>query len=182
MTHHRDHSPDHLVLMGVAGSGKTTLAGVLAERLGWTVAEADEFHPAANVAKMAAGTPLDDDDREPWLASIRTWMDDRHAAGDTTVLTCSALRRRYRDALRQAGGRVVFVHLSGSRDLVAERMAGRTGHFMPPALLPSQFSTLEPLADDEDGATLDIGATPDDLATAVLDRFALTPTPSRSTR
>ena len=101
----------HLVVMGVAGVGKTTVAALLADRLGWAVAEADDFHPTANIVKMASGVPLDDDDRWPWLRAIRDWTTEQETAGQDSVVTCSALKRRYRDVLRQAAGRVRFVHL-----------------------------------------------------------------------
>ena len=163
----------HLVVMGVAGCGKTTVAQLLAERLGWTVAEADEFHPTANIAKMASGVPLDDDDRWPWLRAIRDWTSEQEAAGRDTVVTCSALKRMYRDVLRQADGRVRFVHLDGSVDLIGDRLQKRTKHFMPPTLLPSQFAILEPLAEDEDGVVVPVRGTPDDVADEALRRLGL---------
>ena len=153
-----------IVLMGVAGSGKTTVAGLLADRLGCVRAEADDFHPAANVAKMASGIPLDDDDRRPWLAAIGVWIGQQERAGRTAVVTCSALKRAYRDVLRAASPHVVFVHLTGTPELLAARMAGRKGHFMPPALLDSQLATLEPLAPDELGIALDVRQPPEVVA------------------
>jgi gluconokinase len=161
--------------MGVAGSGKTTVAALLAERLGWPTAEADEFHPAANVAKMAAGTPLTDDDRWPWLRAIATWIGEQDDAGRSSIVTCSALKRAYRDVLAAAPGRVRFVHLAGDASLIAERMGHRTGHFMPTALLPSQFATLEPLEPDEDGVTVTVDAPPATVADEVLRALDLTP-------
>ncbi|GAB3103990.1 gluconokinase [Isoptericola nanjingensis] len=158
----------HLVVMGVAGSGKTTIAGMLAERLGVDVAEADEFHPQANIDKMSAGTPLTDADRAPWLAAIRDWLTGETDSGRSAVVTCSALKRSYRDVLRGAHGRVRFVHLDGTPELLADRMAHRSGHFMPPALLPSQLATLEPLDDDEDGIRIDVAATPEEIVDSVL--------------
>ena len=149
----------HLVIMGVAGSGKTTVAGLLAQRLGWPSAEADEFHPAANVAKMAAGTPLTDDDRWPWLDAIARWIGEQDAAGRSSIVTCSALKRSYRDVLAAAPGRVRFVHLAGDPAVIAERMGHRTGHFMPTALLDSQFATLEKPTADEHAVILDISHT-----------------------
>ncbi|ASR56907.1 gluconokinase [Cellulomonas sp. CW35] len=163
----------HLVVMGVSGSGKTTVALLLAERLGWTFAEADDFHPEANVALMAAGTPLTDEDRAPWLASIAHWVSQRDAEGVSTVLTCSALRRAYRDVLRGGGGRVRFVHLAGDPEVIATRMAARTDHFMPPSLLPSQLATLEPLEDDEDGVVVPIGAPPAQVVDDALRALGL---------
>ena len=144
--------------MGVSGSGKTTVARQLAERLGWSFAEADEFHPPQNVAKMASGVPLDDADRWPWLADLRDWLDARAAAGQDVVLTFSALKRAYRDVLRSAAPRVRFVHLSADRAVLAERMGLRSGHYMPASLLDSQLAALEPLADDEDGVVVDVDA------------------------
>lgn len=135
----------HLVVMGVAGCGKTTLAAALSKELGWQFAEGDEFHPAANIAKMSAGHPLNDEDRWPWLDRIVAWTADQDAQEHSTVVTCSALKRAYRDRLATAPGRTLFLHLVGSPDLLGERMAHREGHYMPTSLLPSQFAALEPL-------------------------------------
>ena len=132
-----------LVVMGVAGSGKTTIAAVLAERLGWRLLEGDAFHPPANVAKMAAGTPLTEDDRWPWLRAIAAEIDAIRAAGGSAVVACSALKRAYRDVLIGDRPDVRLVYLHGGRSLIGERLAARKGHFMPPALLDSQFATLE---------------------------------------
>ena len=161
----------HLVIMGVSGSGKTTIANLLSKRLGWIAAEADEFHPAANIAKMTAGTPLTDEDRWPWLYSIRDWMGTQAGNGRCTIVTCSALKRTYRDVLAQAAGTVHFIHLDGSSATLAERMKTRTGHFMPPSLLPSQLSTLEPLAPDENGLRIDIGHSPTEIVETVLEHL-----------
>ncbi|MHC6591665.1 gluconokinase [Arthrobacter sp. C152] len=161
----------HLVVMGVAGSGKSTLAAALSHQLGWACAEADEFHPAANIAKMSQGIPLEDEDRWPWLQEIRDWMTAKAAEGQSTVLTCSALKQSYRELLAGAEGRVLFLHLDGGADLIGQRMQGREGHFMPPTLLPSQLATLEPLTAQELGAgslRLDISRTPDELVAAVV--------------
>ena len=154
--------------MGVAGSGKTTLAGILQDRLGRPYAEADDFHPQVNIDKMAAGTPLDDDDRRPWLEAIRDWLSEQTRAGRPSVVTCSALKRSYRDLLRTAEGRVRFVHLTGGTELLEDRMAHREGHFMPTTLLPSQLATLEPLGDDEDGVTVVVDVPPDVVADRTL--------------
>lgn len=162
---------EHLVLMGVAGSGKTTLAEILRDRLGRPYAEADEFHPPANIEKMSAGTPLDDDDRWPWLRAIRDWLTEQTRAGQPSVVTCSALKRAYRDVLREAEGRVRFVHLTAEQDVLAQRMSGRSGHFMPTTLLPSQLSTLQPLGDDEDGVTVTVDVPPQEIADRVLARL-----------
>ncbi|WP_051386494.1 gluconokinase [Actinokineospora inagensis] len=153
--------------MGVAGSGKTTVAALVAGRLGVPLAEADEFHPAANIAKMRSGHPLTDQDRMPWLAAIAEWIGERGRDGGG-VVTCSALKRSYRDLLGRAAPRVVFVYLHGTREVLADRMRGRTGHFMPVSLLDSQLADLEPLAADEDGWTLDITHTPGELAEAAV--------------
>lgn len=145
-----------IVVMGVSGSGKTTVAQLLAERVGALFAEADEFHPQANIDKMSAGHPLDDADRAPWLADIAAWLNERTNAGELAVVACSCLKRAYRDVLRVTGPGVRFVHLAGPQNLVAERVHTRTGHFMPPELLDSQYADLEPLGDDEAGVTLDV--------------------------
>lgn len=163
----------HLVIMGVTGSGKTTVASILATRLSWPYAEADEFHPAANVAKMSAGTPLRDEDRWPWLRTIAAWIAAQDAAGSNSVVTCSALKRSYRDILAAAPGRVRFVHLDGSPELIGERLGARTGHFMPPDLLPSQFAALEPLQPDEDGVVVPVAVSPHSVADAVLGALHL---------
>ena len=156
-------APLCVVVMGVSAVGKTTVAVQLAERLGLPYAEADDFHPPANVARMRAGTPLDDADREPWLRALGAWLGERAADGSGGVITCSALKRRYRDTLRAACPGVIFVHLSGSRELIAERIGGRTGHFMPASLLDSQFAALEPLGPDEHGVVLDVGPAAEQL-------------------
>ncbi|MFJ8817924.1 gluconokinase [Amycolatopsis thermoflava] len=152
-----------IVVMGVAGSGKTTVGSALAERLGVEYAEADAFHPPANIAKMSSGHPLDDDDRWPWLHAIAAWISGHQATGG--VVSSSALKRRYRDVLR-TGGDVWFLHLDGPRDVLAERMQGRTGHFMPVSLLDSQLADLEPLETDERGLIADILEAP----SAIVDR------------
>lgn len=165
--------PVHLVVMGVSGSGKTTLARLLADRLGWPSAEADEFHPPANVAKMEAGVALTDDDRWPWLEAMRDRLTEQARAGRSTVVTCSALRRAYRDVLRQATGRVRFVHLKAPPQTIGVRLSHRAGHFMPPSLLPSQYATLEPLGDDEDGVTVVVDVPPEEVADRALRALGL---------
>ncbi|WP_436994821.1 gluconokinase [Streptomyces sp. enrichment culture] len=156
--------------MGVSGSGKTTVGTALAERLGVPYAEADDFHPPENVAKMASGVPLTDEDRAPWLDAIAAWL--KAQEGEGGVVTCSALKRVYRDRLRRAAPEVFFLHLDGSPELIGERLSGRTGHFMPSALLRSQFETLEALDADEAGAVVPIDGTPQEVTelavTAVL--------------
>jgi len=139
--------------MGVSGSGKSTVGAALARRLGVPFADADAFHPQANIAKMAAGTPLTDDDRYPWLEAVGQWLADHENGG---VMSCSALKRGYRDRLRSHCPRIEFLHLTGSPELIGRRQAGRPGHFMPSALVKSQFDILEPLAPDEHGTALDV--------------------------
>jgi len=164
-----------IVVMGVAGSGKTTVATHLSARLGCELADADDFHPQANIAKMAAGIPLQDEDRWPWLEAIAAWIRARAQARHTAVVTCSALKRAYRDVLRAASAEVVFVHLSGTPELIAERMRSRHGHFMPPALLASQLATLEPLAPDEPGLTVNVARSPAQLAEEIVTALGLAP-------
>ncbi|MFF8276391.1 gluconokinase [Streptomyces lateritius] len=151
-----------VVVMGVAGTGKTTIGPLVAEALGVPYAEGDDFHPAANVAKMSAGIPLDDADRGPWLDAIGRWA--RSRAGRGGVVSSSALKRIYRDRLRAAAPGVVFLHLTGDRALIERRMAERKGHFMPTALLDSQFATLQPLQEDETGVAVDVSGTPEEIA------------------
>lgn len=151
--------PELIVVMGVAGSGKTTVAALLAGRLGAAFAEGDDFHSPANVEKMSSGVALTDEDRWPWLAGIRDWLAERARAGESAVVPCSALRRAYRDRLREAGP-VRFVHLTGTQELLSGRIQGRAGHFMKPEMLTSQLATLEHLDDDEDGFSVDITARP----------------------
>lgn len=165
----------HLVVMGVAGCGKSTVAQQLRQELGWSLTEGDDLHPAANIAKMSAGVPLNDEDRWPWLDAIADWTTTEDEAGHDTLVTCSALRRVYRDRLRAAPGRTVFVHLVGPEALLAERLAARPGHFMPPSLLPSQLATLEPLEADEEGIVLDITTPVPALVEQVTRLLALVP-------
>lgn len=150
--------------MGVSGSGKSTVGAALARRLGVPFADADAFHPQANIAKMAAGTPLTDDDRYPWLEAVGQWLADHENGG---VMSCSALKRGYRDRLRSHCPRIEFLHLTGSPELIGRRQAGRPGHFMPSALVKSQFDILEPLAPDEHGIALDVGSSVD----SIVERF-----------
>jgi gluconokinase len=162
-----------LVVMGVSGSGKSTVAAMVAEELGWDFAEGDAMHPQANVDKMHAGTPLTDEDRWPWLDVIAAWIRS-HLDDDTPgVVTCSALKRSYRDVLRAPG--VVFVHVAGDGSLIEDRMSKRSGHFMPTSLLQSQLATLEPPEDDEAHITVAADRTPEDESTEVIERLALRP-------
>jgi len=162
-----------LVVMGVSGSGKSTVAALLAERLGWDSYEGDDLHPDENVAKMAAGRPLDDDDRAPWLDTVSSWIVEHAMAGVPGVITCSALKRTYRDVLREHN--VVFVYLRGSRDLLGDRMAAREGHFMPTTLLDSQVATLEPPEADERHVVVDAGRSPEDEVDEVIRALGLVP-------
>lgn len=152
--------PAVIVVMGVSGSGKSTVASLLAGRLGWEFEDGDDFHPPANVEKMQAGHPLTDEDRWPWLAAIAAWIDRLRAEGRHGVVTCSALKRAYREILVGDRPDVRLVYLKGDRDLIGRRMAARHGHFMPTSLLDSQFRTLEEPAPDENPLVVSIGATP----------------------
>lgn len=164
--------PVVIIVMGVSGSGKTTIARLLAERLGWQFAEADEFHSAANVAKMRSGTPLTDEDRWPWLASIAEFIDQVRASGKHAVVTCSALKRRYRDVLVGARPDVALVHLQGDYDTIASRRAASPHHYMPVSLLKSQFDALEPPGADERPIVIDNRATPEEIVSAIERAFA----------
>lgn len=164
----RTDLPEHLVVMGVSGAGKSTVGHLLAQRLDRPFAEGDEHHPPENLAAMRAGTPLTDEQRAPWLAALRDWMSTHAAEGRSTVVACSALRVHYRDVLRGAEGRVRFVHLVGGDELVARRQAERTGHFMPASLMDSQLATLEPLREDEDGVTVPVETDPEGVVGLVL--------------
>lgn len=155
-----------VVIMGVSGCGKSTVGSALAERLGVHFIDGDDLHPAANVAKMAGGIPLEDADRWPWLADIGRTLGDHSGRG--LVVACSALKRIYRDVIRWEAPRTVFVHAQGDRDLIHERMAARADHYMPATLLDSQLRILEPLADDERGIVLDIERPVDELVESVV--------------
>ncbi len=157
-----------IVVMGVSGSGKTTVGTELAARLGVDYAEADTFHPQANIDKMSSGHPLNDEDRQPWLEAIAGWIRDHQDSGG--VVTSSALKYRYRDVLR-SGGDVWFLHLHGDRALLADRMKTRSGHFMPVSLLDSQLADLEPLQPDEFGLVADIAKKPEEIVNTTLAAF-----------
>ena len=150
----------HVVVMGVSGCGKTTVAEGLAAALGWPFDEGDRFHPQANIDKMAAHVPLNDEDREPWLRILADRIAAHERAGRSSILSCSSLKRPYRDLLRSGAPRVRFLHLHGDRAVLAARLAARTDHFFPPDLLDSQFAALEPLGSDEDGIVVDIALDP----------------------
>ena len=160
--------PAIVVVMGVAGSGKTTVAARLAERLGCAFQEGDALHPPANVAKMSAGTPLTDADRAPWLARIAACIDDWRARGRGGVVTCSALKQAYRDVIVGDRAEVRLVHLAGTRETIGARLAARRGHFMPAALLDTQFATLEPPAPEPRTLVLDVGPAPEVLVNDIL--------------
>jgi gluconokinase/shikimate kinase len=160
-----------LVIMGVSGSGKSTVAGMLAGRLGWDLAEGDDMHPPANVAKMAAGHPLDDADRWPWLDQIAVWIREHAEAGRPGIITCSALKKSYRDVLR--GDHVVFVDLVGTHDQIAARLTARHGHFMPAGMLDSQIETLEPPSAEEDAIRIDVTASSYEASEQIISRLHL---------
>jgi gluconokinase len=162
-----------LVVMGVTGTGKSTVAGLLAGLLGWDLEEGDDLHPDANVAKMRAGHPLTDEDRWPWLDRVAAWIQVHTQSGTPGIITCSSLRRSYRDRLRGPG--VVFVHLAGTKEEIQARLDRRLDHFMPASLLDSQLQALEPLQADERGVVIPLGGRPRDEVRRVLDRLQLTP-------
>jgi len=161
----------HLVFMGVSGSGKSAVGRPVAQKLRLEFAEGDDFHPSANIEKMSAGRPLNDDDRLPWLRRLAEWTQRHHAANISTAITCSALKRSYRDVLREGGQGTCFVHLTGDKALMLQRMGARE-HFMPPALLASQLDTLQPLGDDEHGFAVDIADSIDAIVDEVVSRVS----------
>ena len=165
--------PAVIVVMGVASSGKTSLGERLAERLGWPFRDADSFHPPENVAKMSSGTPLTDEDRKPWLAAIAAWIDDLRTNGGNGIVTCSALKRAYREVIVGDRPDVTLVYLRGSRELVGERMAARQHHFMPPALLDSQFATLEEPGADEKPLVVQVEASKEAIVEQVVRELRL---------
>ncbi len=172
MTEQEATAARHLVFMGVSGSGKSTVARAVQARLGWEFAEGDDFHPPENVAKMSQGIPLKDADRWGWLESLADWTAERDARDEPTVITCSALRRSYRDVLRRGGEGTFFVHCTGDKHMFLDRMNARD-HFMPPSLLESQLDTLEPLRADEHGMDVDPALPVERLAAMVLARLGL---------
>jgi gluconokinase len=167
-----------VIVMGVSGVGKSTVAKGLSASLGWTYAEGDAFHSAANVAKMASGHALTDDDRWPWLRAIGAWLDGQIAAAQPSVVTCSALRRAYRDLLRDGRPEVRFLHLVAREDLVADRMSHRTDHYMPTSLLHSQYDTLEPLEADEPGVAVSVDGTAAQVLRRALASLGLADEPA----
>jgi gluconokinase len=166
-----------LVVMGVSGCGKSTVAALLAGREGWAFEEGDSLHPQANVAKMHAGHPLTDEDRAPWLEKVAAWIEATLDAGRNGVITCSALKRAYRDVLNRRHHGVVFVYLAGDQATIAARLAVRQGHFMPAGLLQSQFDSLEEPTDDEPVIRVNIGPAPEEIVQHVIDQ--LDPKPSK---
>ncbi len=158
-----------LVIMGVSGSGKSTVAGMLAGALKWDLQEGDDLHPASNVAKMASGHPLTDEDRWPWLETIAEWIRAHTRSGEPGIVTCSALKRSYRDVLAKGSeGKVVFVHLAGTRNQISDRLNVRMDHFMPSTLLDTQITTLEPIEPDEQSIVVDVGPPPAEIAARII--------------
>ena len=167
--------PCALVVMGVSGSGKSTIADKLAERLSWPYQDGDKFHPASNIAKMSAGHPLTDEDRWPWLQAIADEIDRVCKAGEHAVIACSALKRAYRDILVHGRSDVRIVYLDGTEPLIAKRLAQRKGHFMPPGLLASQFRTLAPPDASENPVAVSIDASVDAIVDDIVGQLGLNP-------
>lgn len=173
VTHSAARTARVLVVMGVSGSGKSTIAALIAERLGWIFVDGDSFHTPEHVAKMHAGLALDDEDRAPWLGRIAAWIRQRLDAGESGVVVCSALRKAYREVLTRGSRQAVrVVYLDGDKALIAGRLAERHGHFMSPHLLDSQFATLEPPGPDEHPIIVQISDTPEVIADRVIARLA----------
>jgi carbohydrate kinase (thermoresistant glucokinase family) len=160
-----------LIIMGVSGCGKTTIAELLSRELGWEYRDGDEFHPQANVDKMHSGTPLTDEDRWPWLKAIAAWIDDKRQAGEHAIVTCSALKKSYRDILIDSREDVALIYLKGDEELIADRLSKRKGHFMPKGLLHSQFQTLEEPGPDEHPITVSIVPAPAEIVAAILEEL-----------
>src|SRR5438477_9719073 len=165
--------PSVLVLMGVSGCGKTTVGAIVAGRLEWPFEEGDALHPQANIEKMAAGRPLTDADRWPWLAKVADWIQERLDAGENGLITCSALKRSYRDLINRRGSGLIFVFLAGSRETIAGRLAARPDHFLRPSLLDSQFADLEEPAADEPAIRVDIGPPAPATAELIIEALGL---------
>lgn len=168
--------PVVLVLMGVSGCGKTTVAAILSGRLDWPFEEGDALHPQSNIDKMHAGHPLTDEDRAPWLAKVAHWVEDCLDAGENGLITCSALKRSYRDIINRRGHGVEFIYLAGSKETIATRLAARHGHFMPPTLLDSQFEALQEPTADEPAIRVDIGPAPSAIANTIIQTLGLNAT------
>jgi gluconokinase len=171
-------TPCALIVMGVSGSGKSTIADKLAKRLGWRYEDGDSFHPAGNVAKMSAGQPLTDEDRWPWLRAIAGEIDRVCKAGEHAVIACSALKRAYRDILVHGRDDVRIIYLRGTQELIADRLARRKDHFMPPGLLASQFKTLEPPERNENPVTVSIDASVETIVDDIVRQLRLVPADS----
>lgn len=168
------HPPPRIVVvMGVSGSGKSTVGAELARRLGWRFVDGDDFHSPEHVARMHAGIALDDAARAPWLAAVAGWIRERLSAGETGVVACSALRRAYRDTLAAKNADVRFAYLKGDKAMLAARIAGRHGHFMPASLLDSQFATLEEPEPDEAAVEVGIADRPETIAAEIARRLGL---------
>lgn len=163
--------PAVLVVMGVSGSGKTTIGALLAGRLGWQFADGDDFHPPANVAKMQGGVPLTDADCWPWLHAIAAWIAERRHAGGHGVVACSALKRRYRAVLLDGGPAVRLIYLKGQPELIGRRVAARHGHFMPESLLLSQFEALEEPGPDEAAIVVEVVGDPGEIVDRIVARL-----------
>jgi gluconokinase len=174
--------PCALIVMGVSGSGKSTIANELAKRLGWAYEDGDRFHPASNVAKMSAGHPLTDEDRWPWLQAIADEIDRVGKAGEHAVIACSALKRSYRDLLVHGRNDVRIIYLKGRQELIANRLALRKNHFMPPGLLDSQFRTLEPPDVSENPVTVSIDASVEAIVDEIVKQLSLGPADSGAPR
>lgn len=168
-------APSVIVVMGVSGCGKSTVAEALASRLRWPFAEADTFHPTANVEKMRAGVPLTDEDRWPWLEAMRAWIESTRASGRRCIVTCSALKRSYRERIAGGLADARFVHLHGPYDLIAARLATRQHDYMPASLLRSQFEALEPPGEDENPLVLPVDRAVDDLVREIVAKLDLRP-------
>lgn len=168
-------TPVVFVVMGVSGCGKSTVAALLAGELEWPFEEGDALHPQANIDKMAAGNALDDDDRWPWLEIVAEWIEKTLDSGSNGVITCSALKKSYRDVINRRGSGVEFVYLAGSRETISARLASRHGHFMPTSLLDSQFAALEEPTRDEPALRIGVGPAPATIARQIIDAFGLTP-------
>ncbi|MEC5170931.1 gluconokinase [Glaciihabitans sp. GrIS 2.15] len=166
--------PVVLVVMGVSGCGKSTVAALLAGRLAWPFEEGDALHPQANIEKMTAGHPLTDEDRAPWLQKVAAWVEEQLDAGQSGLITCSALKRAYRDVINRRGSGIVFVYLSGTRETIAARLTARHGHYMPASLLESQFAALEEPTPDEPEITIDVGPAPGVIAQHIVEQLNLT--------
>lgn len=169
----RVEAPCALIVMGVSGSGKSTVAGALGQRLGWRFEDGDSFHPASNVEKMRAGHPLTDEDRWPWLNAIADEIERVCRGGGHIIIACSALKHTYRDVLLRGRSDVRFVFLRGTKELIAERLAQRKGHFMPPGLLKSQFDTLEPPETSEHVITVSIDETVEAIVDGIVRQLKL---------